>query len=133
MSRSAEVLSALPVFAGLDERSLQAIAVLARERAAPAGTVLIREGDPATSFYVIVQGTVHVERDGRMLRSLSDGGFVGEIGLVEGGSRTATVTCATDCEFLELGAFELGRVLETFPSVRVRVEAALARRPHRDG
>jgi CRP-like cAMP-binding protein len=133
MSRSAEVLSALPVFAGLDERSLQAIAVLARERAAPAGTVLIREGDPATSFYVIVHGTVHVEHDGRLLRSLSDGGFVGEIGLVEGGSRTATVTCATDCEFLELGAFELGRVLDTFPSVKARVEAALARRPHREG
>lgn len=132
VSRTTEVLSALPVFAGLDERSLQAIAVLARESSAPAGSVLIREGDPAGSFYVIVRGTVHVERDGRVLRSLSDGGFVGEIGMVEGRSRTATVTCATDCEFLEFGAFELGRVLDTFPTVRSKVEAALARRPHAD-
>lgn len=132
MSRTTHVLSALPVFRGLDERSLQAIAILARELSAAVGTVLIREGDPATSFYVIVSGTVRVERDGRVIRSMSEGGFVGEIGLVEGRARTATVTCATDCEFLEFGAFELGRVLDTFPSVRARVDAALTRRPHRD-
>ena len=130
--KTAQILSALPVFAGLDERSLQAIAVLARELSAPAGTILIREGDPATAFYVIVKGTVHVERDGRVIRSLSEGSFVGEIGLVEGSLRTATVTCAADCEFLEFGAFELGRVLETFPTVRARIEGALARRPHAD-
>ena len=130
--KTAQILSALPVFAGLDERSLQAIAVLARELSGPAGMVLIREGDPATSFYVIVDGTVRVERDGRVIRSLAEGSFVGEIGMVEGSTRTATVTCATDCEFLEFGAFELGRVLETFPTVRARIESALARRPHAD-
>jgi CRP-like cAMP-binding protein len=129
--QTTESLAALPLFNGLDERSLQAIAILARELSAPAGTVLIREGTPATSFYVIVEGTVHVERDGQLVRSLSAGGFIGEIGMVEGGTRTATVTCATDCTFLELGAFEFGRVLDTFPTIRARVEAALARRPHR--
>ncbi|MEO7664991.1 MAG: cyclic nucleotide-binding domain-containing protein [Candidatus Limnocylindrales bacterium] len=133
MSETTQVLAALPVFNGLDERSLQAIAILAHEISVPAGTVLIREGDPATSFYVIVEGSVRVERDGRAIRSLSEGGFVGEIGVVEGSLRTATVTCATACEFLEFGAFELGRVLDTFPTVRARVDAALTRRPHRDG
>lgn len=133
MSRTTQVLSALPIFTGLDERSLQAIAILAHELSAPAGTVLIREGDAADSFYVIVEGTVHVERGGRVVRSLSRGGFVGEIGMLEGASRTATVTCATDCEFLEFGSFELGRVLETFPTIRARVDAALTRRPHRGG
>ena len=132
MSVSTQVLSALPIFTGLDERSLQAVAILAHELSAPAGQVLIREGDPATSFYVILDGTVHVERDGRMVRSLAEGSFVGEIGVVEGGLRTATVTCATDCRMLELGTFEFGRVMDTFPSVRSRVEAAVARRPHRD-
>ena len=133
MRQTTEALSALPIFTGLDERSLQAIAVLARELSARAGTVVIREGSPSTSFYVIVEGTVHVEHDGRLVRSLSEGGFIGEIGMVEGGTRTASVTCATDCEFLELGAFEFGRVLETFPTVRARVDAALARRPHPGG
>ena len=44
--------------------------------------------------------------------------------------RTATATCATDCELLEFGSFEFGRVMATFPDVRSRVEAAVARRPH---
>jgi CRP-like cAMP-binding protein len=126
------VLSRLPLFARLDARSLEAVAALAREVRAPAGTVLMREGDPTVSFYVIVSGTVHVERDGGLLRSMGDGGFLGEIGLLEARERTATVTCASDCELLELGGFEFERVMATFPDVRARVEAAVGRRPHAD-
>jgi CRP/FNR family cyclic AMP-dependent transcriptional regulator len=95
--------------------------------------VLVEEGEAADAFYVIVTGTVHIERDGRFIRSMTDGGFLGEIGLLEVGARTATATCETDCELLELGAHEFGRVLDTFPDVRARVEAAVARRPHADG
>ena len=61
---------------------------------------------------------------------MSDGGFIGEVALIEGGERTATATCATPCELLEFGSFEFGRVMATFPDVRARVEAAAARRPH---
>jgi CRP-like cAMP-binding protein len=59
-----------------------------------------------------------------------DGGFIGEVALIEGSGRTATATCATDCELLEFGSFEFARVMATFPDVRARVEAAAARRPH---
>jgi CRP-like cAMP-binding protein len=133
VTRTVDVLARLPVFSALDERSLQAVGVLAREVTAPAATVLMREGDEATSFFVIVRGTVRVERAGAFVRSISEGGFVGEIALLEPGPRTATVTCATDCELLEFGTFEFGRVLDTFPDVRTRIEAAIARRPHAAG
>jgi CRP-like cAMP-binding protein len=123
-------LASLPTFAQLDERSLQAVAALAREVALPAGTVLIREGAAADAFYVIVSGTVHVERAGALVRSMSAGGFLGEIGLLEDRGRSATVVCATDCELVELGAHEFSRVMATFPEVRARIEAAAARRPH---
>jgi CRP-like cAMP-binding protein len=88
----------------------------------------MREGDPAGSFFVIARGTVRVERGGAFVRSIVDGGFVGEIAALEQGPRTATVTCATDCELLEFGGWEFGRVLDTFPDVRARIEAALGRR-----
>lgn len=130
VDRKTEILAHLPIFAQLDPRSAQAVATLARVVAVPAGTVLVREGEPAESFYVIVSGMVHVERAGQFVRSMSDGGFLGEIALVEGSERTATVTCATDCELVELGSFEFGRVMARFPDVRARVEAAVARRPH---
>jgi CRP-like cAMP-binding protein len=130
MDDKTTILAGLPIFATLDPRSTEAVATLAHLVSAPAGTVLTREGETAESFYVIVTGTVHVERLARFVRSMTDGGFLGEVALIEGGERTATATCATDCELLEFGSFEFGRVMATFPDVRARVEAAVARRPH---
>lgn len=130
MDDKTAIVAGLSLFAGLDERSTQAVAALARIVSAPAGTVLMREGDVADTFFAIVRGTVHVERDGRFVRSMTDGGFLGEIALVEGGLRTASATCETDCQLLSFGGHEFGRLMDTFPEVRTRIEAAAARRPH---
>ena len=124
------ILARLLIFARLDARSLEAIASLARIVSIPAGTVLMYEDEPAESFYVIVTGTVHVERDGKFVRSMSDGGFLGEIGLVKETTHTATLTCTTACELVQLGRHEFGRVMARFPDVGTRVDAAVARRPH---
>jgi CRP-like cAMP-binding protein len=130
MDEKTAILARLPIFAKLDARSLEAIAALARIVSMPAGTVLMDEDEPAESFYVIVSGTVRVERNGEFVRSMSDGGFLGEIALVEDTTHTATATCTTACEFVQLGRHEFGRVLDRFPDVRTRVDAAVARRPH---
>ena len=132
MDDKTAIVAGLPIFARLEPRSLEAVATLAKVVAVPAGTVLVREGEPAESFYVIVNDTVHIERNGEFVRSMSDGGFLGEVALVEGSERTATATCTTDCELLEFGSFEFGRIMATFPDVRARVDAAVARRPHAD-
>lgn len=130
MDQKTAIVAAVPMFAKLEPRSLEAVATLARIARVPADTVLVREGEPAESFYVIVSGTVHIERLGRFVRSMSNGGYLGEVALVEGTKRTATATCTTPCELIEFGSFEFGRVMATFPDVRARVEAAVARRPH---
>ncbi len=130
MDQKTDILARLPIFAKLDPRSMEAVGALARIVSFPADTVLVREGEPADAFYVIVTGTIHIQRQGRFVGSMSDGGFLGEIALVEGGDRTATAICATDCDLVELGTFEFGRVMATFPDVRARVDAAVARRPH---
>jgi len=127
------LLRALPLFAELDERSLQAVATLARERDAAAGEVLMREREAGESFLVLVEGTVRVEQAGRDVRSLVAGGFLGEIALLEHGPRTATATCVTDCRLLSLGHFEFDRLMATFPEVRAKVLAALARRARAAG
>ena len=130
MDDKTAILARLPIFAKLDVRSLEAIASLARFVSMPAGAVLMYEDEPADSLYVIVTGTVHVERDGTFVRSMSDGGFLGEIALVESTTHTATATCTTACEFVQLGRHEFGRIMARFPDVRARVAAAVARRPH---
>lgn len=122
------LLRRVPLFAELDDRSLQAIATLAREQDAKAGTVLMREGDRGETFLVIVDGTVRVEQSGREVRSMTAGGFLGEIALAGDRPRTATATCVSDCRLLSLGHFEFDRLLVTFPEVRTKVLAAIERR-----
>lgn len=128
MDDKVALLRAVPLFAELDDRSLQAIATLAREVDARAGDVVMREGESGESFLVIVEGTLRVEQAGRDIRSMMAGGFLGEIALLEHGPRTATATCVTDCRLLSLGHFEFDRLMSTFPDVRTKVLAAIARR-----
>lgn len=130
MDQKTAVVAAVPIFAKLEPRSLEAVASLAKIVTVPADTVLVREGEPAASFYVIVSGTIRIERLGRFVRSILDGGFIGEVAMIEGTGRTATAICATTCDLLEFGTFEFGRLMATFPDVRTRVEAAVVRRPH---
>jgi CRP-like cAMP-binding protein len=127
-----EVLRTVPLFADLDERSLQAVAVLAREVAFKAGDAFMLEGEVGDGFYVILDGTVRIDRGERQVRSLTAGGFLGEIALVERRPRTATATAVSDVRALELKHHEFERLLDTMPAVRSRVTAAIARRERGD-
>ena len=128
MDDKVAALRRVPLFADLDERGLQAVAVLARDVAAKAGDVLPLEGEPGDAFYVIVDGTVRVEHGDRTVRSITAGGFLGEIALVEHGVRTATATCVTDCRLLEIRRHEFDRLMATMPAVATRVSSAIERR-----
>jgi CRP/FNR family cyclic AMP-dependent transcriptional regulator len=128
MDDKVALLRTVPLFAELDEQHLQAVATLAREVDAKAGDVLMREGGPGDSFLLLAVGTVRIERAGRDVRSLTAGGFMGEISLLEHGPRTATATCVTDCRLLRLGQFEFDRLMATLPDVRTRILAAFERR-----
>ena len=127
------VLRRVPLFADLDERSLEAIGVLMQERDVPAGHILMLEGEPGDTFVVIVEGTIRIERGAEQARSMSAGGFIGEIALIERGVRTATATCVTDCRLLELKRHEFERLLTAFPHLERRLRTAILRRPHGQG
>lgn len=122
------ILRDVPLFAGLDDRSLQAVGIIARETSAKAGDVLVLEGEPGDAFYVILDGTVRVEHGDRTIRSMTAGGFLGEIALVEQGRRTASATCVTDCRLLEIHRHEFERLVDTMPAVHDRIRAAIERR-----
>ena len=85
-------------------------------------------GEPGDAFYILVDGTVRIERDGRTVRSIGTGGFLGEIALVERRPRSATATAVTDVTALVLHQHEFDRLLETMPAVHRRVLAAIERR-----
>lgn len=123
-----EILRTVPLFAGLDERSLQAVAILAREVAFKAGEVLMVEGEAGDDFFIILDGTVRIERGDRTIRSMTAGGYLGEIALVDRRPRTATATCVTDVRLLEIRSHEFDRLLDTLPAVHQRIRATIDRR-----
>ena len=133
MTDKLELLRGVPLFADLDDRSLQAVAVLAREQTHAAGQVLMLEGEPGDEFYVIVDGTVRIERGGRTIRSMAPGGSLGEIALVERRPRTATATAVSDVTVLALRQHEFDRLLGTMPAVHRRVRSAIERRERGEG
>ena len=130
MTDKLEILRGVPLFADLDERSLQAVAILAHEVAFPAGDAFMLEGENGDEFYVIVDGTVRIERGGRAVRSMTAGGFLGEIALLEQRPRTATATATTDVKALEIRSHEFERLMATLPEVQRRIRAAVDRRAH---
>jgi MFS family permease len=94
------LLRALDLFAAASNNTLERLAAALEPFEFPAGAVVLREGDPADALYVIVDGEVSASARGegeteQFLRTVGPGGYVGEIGLLTAGPRTATVTAVS--------------------------------------
>jgi CRP/FNR family transcriptional regulator, cyclic AMP receptor protein len=125
---TSEVLRAAPLFEGMTDRSIGKIAELADEVDYPVAAELVREGDPGDSFIVIVDGTAEVTQGGVPIRMLGPGDFLGEISLIDGGNRTATVTATTPIHALRVDRAGFARLIDEFPVVRLEIVEALAER-----
>ena len=123
-----ELISRVPLFAGCSKRELNEIASLADELVIPAGRKLAAEGKTGYEFIVIVEGAADVKRGGRLVNRLNAGDFLGEIALITGRKRTATVTTSEPTRLLVLTARDFGTLLRDLPSLQLKVLDALAER-----
>jgi CRP/FNR family cyclic AMP-dependent transcriptional regulator len=128
MDQKLELLSKVPLLAGLDSRGLEEVGRLADEVDLPAGRVAARQGTSGEEFFVIVEGTVSIDRDGQHLRDLGAGEFFGEMALLGKVNRTATATCVTPCRLLVMGHREFNSLLADFPTIQGAVLDAVAQR-----
>ena len=96
------------------------------------GRTLIREGERAQEFFVVVEGSLRVTRKGRRVSDLGAGDFVGEIALVADLPRTATVTTSTSVRLLVLTARGFRGLLGESPSIATKVVQSLGERLHSD-
>ena len=95
MAQKQELLERVPLFAGVSAAGIEELGGIADEIDVRAGTVLTHEGYREGFFFVIVSGTVRIERGGVTINTLGPGEFLGEIALLDGGPRTATATAET--------------------------------------
>jgi CRP-like cAMP-binding protein len=104
-SRSAriQVLRSIPLFRSCSHRQLNVIDSLVDQLAVDAGEVLTQEGRRELRSFVIVNGHAEVTRSGRRLATLGPGDFFGEMAILDGQARTATVTAVTPVHLLEFG------------------------------
>jgi len=127
-----DLLKRVPLFSGCSKKELGSLALSADEIDLREGYVLTREGRPAREFFVLVEGTVRVTRNGRTLTDLGAGDWFGEIALLTDTPRTATVTATSPVRVLVITSRSFRRVVETMPSIAVKVLASVGERLGRD-
>jgi len=103
-SSAAEILKSVEIFSSLDKPAVHELGRAARRSLYGAGEIIVRQGDPGASMFVVVRGeaVVSLEPSGEEVARVKRGGFFGEMSLLTGAARTATVRAAVDSEFLEI-------------------------------
>jgi CRP-like cAMP-binding protein len=124
----AEALADVPLFAGLSKRHLRNIAKLGEEQEFETGATLAEEGSPGETFHVLLEGEAKVTRGGRRLNRLIPWDFFGEIALIDGGPRTASVVAETPVKTLTIDRAKFRKMLEEDTSIGVKMLEELARR-----
>jgi CRP-like cAMP-binding protein len=128
MDPKLELLERVPLFAGVGSEGLEEISRIADEIDVPAGKTLTREGRHEGYFFVIVTGTVRIERGGRTINTIGAGDFLGEIALLDGGPRTATATTESPCRLLSMTHERFHQLLESSLPVRTAILEAVGQR-----
>ncbi len=126
--RETEALARSPLFADLSQRDLRRVAKATEVYTFPDGAAVVRENTPSDGFFVILDGKAKVMRAGRTIRRMGSGDFFGEIGLLDGGPRTATVVADGALTTLVLLRKEFRDLLTAEPEVAVRILRGTAKR-----
>ena len=129
-SASRKMLADVPLFRELSKRHLNKLGRVAKSVRYSAGRVIVREGSPGKAFFVIVTGKAKVvsEERNRVLAELGPGDFFGELALLDGGPRTASVVAQSGVETIQLSRKAFQELVNDEPEVGLRIMKDLAGR-----
>jgi CRP-like cAMP-binding protein len=128
MSAVIDHLRKVPLFRGMPAYALETVADRASETTFKDGATLTREGEPGEEFYIVTDGRLQVSQHGALVRELGPGDFLGEISLVDGRPRTATVTAVGPVEALVIRRADFLEMIEFDSAVRLGILMALTER-----
>jgi CRP/FNR family transcriptional regulator, cyclic AMP receptor protein len=123
-----ERLKEVPLFEGCSQRQLRSVAKIARVFDVGAGTVLTRAGEPGDEFFLIIDGTARVEVSAEKQVSLHPGEFFGEMSLLDGGPRSATVVADTPVRLLVISRRHFSVLIKEVPGLTQTLLITLSRR-----
>ena len=123
-----EVLSALPIFSGVPKRHIRAIAKAAWRVDHAPGEVIVQAGDQGNSMYLMLEGRARVVGKSRVLRP---GDFFGEMALIDGGPRSATIIATSAVRVMMVQRRAFLKVLKQNPQVGLAIMETLAQRIRR--
>jgi CRP/FNR family transcriptional regulator, cyclic AMP receptor protein len=121
-------LANVPLFSSCSKREIQLISKAGKRTSRRAGTVLAKEGEAGVGFFLILEGTAEVSIGGRRRSTLGPGDFFGEVALLDGGPRSATVTATSDVELLGITEWVFRGLLHEQPAIAVKLLQTLAGR-----
>jgi CRP/FNR family cyclic AMP-dependent transcriptional regulator len=126
-------LRRVPLFSGLTEQQLDALAAGSARRSYPKGRTIVSEGEPSQSMYILLAGRAKVQRsdsEGKevILAVLGSGEFFGEMSLIDDSPRSASVITLESCEFMAVSKDAFKTMLQQSPEVSMAVMRGLVRR-----
>lgn len=130
-------LKTIQIFEGLRVGDLAAIAAISRESQVKQGELVIREGDPGNTMYLVLDGEVAVvknfmnggdEADGLELARIAAGDYFGEMALFEDAPRSASIKAVKDSHFLTLDKHEFSEIVREYPQIALHICMAFGRR-----
>ena len=122
-----DVLVDVPLFADLSRRHLGKVAALARTKRFPARTSIVTAGTNADAFYVILDGKATVRAGNRRI-PLTTGDYFGEMALLDGGVRSASVVADTEMLVMAIPRRGFLKLLESEPKIAISIMSTLAHR-----
>jgi CRP/FNR family transcriptional regulator len=120
------MLKKVPLFSGLDEKELQAIASSMRERKFRAGDTVTQEGAGGVGFFVVGSGEADVNVGGETKGSVGPGDYFGEIALINESPRTATLTARTDMICYGMTPWDFRPLVESNSAIAWKLLTAMA-------
>lgn len=123
-----DLLSQVPLFANCSPKELREIANLGTPVDATRGTILTDEKETGSEFFLLLDGEAECKVRGRTTAVRNAGDYFGELSLLDGGPRTATITTTKDCRLLVFNRREFGALLRSSPSIALKLLSNLSMR-----
>ena len=122
----AELLADVGLFSRCSTRQRRTIARHAQIAELPAGVDLVREGEPGDALFIILEGEAIVRQDGVELNRVGSGAYFGELAILDGEARSATVVAETDVKVAVIGIRMFRTMLREFSDLAEQLLVALA-------